>query len=271
MGCSLLLVGCGKMGGAMLDGWFAAGTVDDVVVVEPQGAFGADAGSGGRKIVRCAGASRIPAGFDPDVVVLAVKPQVMDEVVPGYARFTRPDTVFLSIAAGKTIGYFTERLGADAAIVRAMPNTPAAVGRGMTVAVANAAVTEGQRQLCDTLLAAVGQVAWVEDEALLDAVTAVSGGGPAYVFLLIEALAKAGVAAGLPEDLATRIARVTVAGSGELAIRSSEPAATLRRNVTSPNGTTQAALEVLMAEDGVQPLFDRAIAAATARSRELAG
>lgn len=271
MGCSLLLVGCGKMGGAMLDGWFAARTVDDVVVVEPQGAFGADAPSGEHRIVRCAGPSRIPPGFDPDVVVFAVKPQVMDEVVPAYAAFARPGTVFLSIAAGKPIGYFAGRLGAEAAIVRAMPNTPAAVGRGMTVAVPSAAVTEEQRRLCDTLLGAVGQVAWVEDEGLLDAVTAVSGGGPAYVFLLIETLAKAGVAAGLPEDLSMRIARATVAGSGELAMRSAEPASVLRRNVTSPNGTTQAALEVLMAGDGMQPLFDRAIAAATARSRQLAG
>jgi pyrroline-5-carboxylate reductase len=271
MGCSLLLVGCGKMGSAMLDGWLASRTVDQVVVVEPQGAFLADAGSGSQRIIRCAGVSRIPAGFEPDVVVLAVKPQVMDEVVPGYAGFARPGTVFLSIAAGKTIDYFMARLGGDAAIVRAMPNTPASVGRGMTVAVPNAAVTPDQRRLCETLLSAVGQVAWVEDESLIDAVTAVSGGGPAYVFLLIETLAKAGVAAGLPEELAMTIARATVAGSGELATRSAEPATVLRKNVTSPNGTTQAALEVLMAEDGIQPLFDRAIAAATARSRELAG
>jgi pyrroline-5-carboxylate reductase len=271
MGCSLLLVGCGKMGGALLDGWLAARTVDHVVVVEPQGAFPAEMGSAGQKIVRCAGVSRIPPGFEPDVVVLAVKPQVMDEVVPGYAGFVRPGTVFLSIAAGKTIEYFTTRLGADAAIVRAMPNTPASVGRGMTVAVPNAAVTPDQRRLCETLLGAVGQVAWIDDEGLIDAVTAVSGGGPAYVFLLIETLAQAGVAAGLPEELAMTIARATVAGSGELAARSVEPAAVLRKHVTSPNGTTQAALEVLMAKDGIQPLFDLAIAAATARSRELAG
>jgi pyrroline-5-carboxylate reductase len=270
MGCSLLLVGCGKMGGALLDGWLAARTVNQVVVVEPQGAFPTDTGSGGQRIVRCAGVSRIPPGFEPDVVVLAVKPQVMDEVVPGYAGFVRPGTVFLSIAAGKTIDYFTTQLGPDAAIVRAMPNTPASVGRGMTVAVPNAAVTSDQRRLCETLMGAVGQVAWIDDESLIDAVTAVSGGGPAHVFLLIETLSQAGVAAGLPEELAMKIARATVAGSGELALRSAEPAAVLRKNVTSPNGTTQAALEVLMAEDGIQPLFDRAIAAATARSRELA-
>jgi hypothetical protein len=171
MGCSLLLVGCGKMGSAMLDGWLASRIVDQVVVVEPQGAFLADAGSGSQRIIRCAGVSRIPAGFEPDVVVLAVKPQVMDEVVPGYAGFARPGTVFLSIAAGKTIDYFMARLGGDAAIVRAMPNTPASVGRGMTVAVPNAAVTPDQRRLCETLLSAVGQDAWVEDESLIDAGT----------------------------------------------------------------------------------------------------
>jgi pyrroline-5-carboxylate reductase len=152
-----------------------------------------------------------------------------------------------------------------------MPNTPAAVGRGITVACANPNVTATQREQCDELLAAVGEVAWVEEEGLLDAVTAVSGGGPAYVFLLIECLAGAGTAAGLPADLAMRLARATVSGSGELARLSSEPAAVLRQNVTSPGGTTLEALKILMAPDGLQPLFTKAIAAATRRSRELAG
>jgi pyrroline-5-carboxylate reductase len=217
-----------------------------------------------------AGPETLPEGLRPGVVVLAVKPQSMDGVLPRYRALVGPETVFLSIAAGRTIGYFERALG-DAAIVRAMPNTPAAVGEGMTVAVANAAVGAGQRGACDALLAAVGDVAWIEDEGLIDAVTAVSGGGPAYVFLLIECLAEAGRAAGLPADLAMRLARTTVAGSGALVRRSPEPAATLRRNVTSPNGTTQEALAVLMAEDGLQPLMTRAIAAATRRSRELAG
>lgn len=265
----LLLVGCGKMGGAMLDGWRARGlTGGGVQVVEPSAdpRFAAMDG-----IVVHDGPGTLPAGLAPGVVVLAVKPQSMDAVLPHYRRFAGPETVFLSIAAGKTIAYFERVLG-HAAIVRAMPNTPAAVGEGMTVAVPNAAVLPPQRAACDALLSAVGEVAWVEDEGLIDAVTAVSGGGPAYVFLLIECLAEAGREAGLPADLAMRLARTTVAGSGALVRQSPEPAATLRRNVTSPNGTTQEALAVLMAADGgLQPLMTRAIAAATRRSRELAG
>jgi pyrroline-5-carboxylate reductase len=186
----------------------------------------------------------------------------------------RPGTFFLSIAAGKTIGYLERHLGAGtaagSAIVRAMPNTPAAVGRGISVACANRHATAAQREAATALLAAAGEVAWVEDEGLIDPVTAVSGGGPAYVFLLIECLAKAGVASGLPEDLAMRLARVTVSGSGELARLSDEPAAVLRQNVTSPGGTTLEALKILMAPDGLEPLLVKAIAAATRRSRELA-
>ena len=195
---------------------------------------------------------------------------MMDAALPHYARFARPETVFLSIAAGKTLEYFGVGLGAAAAVVRAMPNTPAAVGRGMSVLVANSHADPAQRQICGDLMAAAGETAWVEDEGLLDAVTAVSGGGPAYVFLLIECLAEAGVAAGLPADLAMRLARVTVAGSGELVYRSDEVAGQLRKNVTSPAGTTLEALNVLMADDGLLPLMTRAIVAATRRSRELA-
>ncbi|MGE0716119.1 MAG: pyrroline-5-carboxylate reductase [Alphaproteobacteria bacterium] len=264
----LLLVGCGKMGGAMLEGWCARGlAAGGVHVVEPapDPRF---AGLDG--VTMHAAAAGLPPGLAPAVVVLAVKPQSMDDALAGYRRFVAPDTVFLSIAAGKTIAYFERALG-EAAIVRSMPNTPAAVGKGMTVAVAGGRVTPAQREACDALLAAVGEVAWVEDEGLIDAVTAVSGGGPAYVFLLVECLAEAGRAAGLPEDLAMRLARVTVAGSGALLAGSAEAAATLRRNVTSPGGTTQQALAVLMAENGLQPLMTAAIAAATRRSRELAG
>jgi pyrroline-5-carboxylate reductase len=203
------------------------------------------------------------------VVLLAVKPQAMDATLPAYRRFVGAATLFLSIAAGKTIGYFERGLG-DAPIVRSMPNTPAAVGRGITVACANARVSAAQRDLADGLLSAVGEVHWVEREALLDPVTALSGGGPAYVFLLIEYLAEAGVAAGLPAELAMRLARVTVSGAGELARQSAEPAAQLRQNVTSPGGTTLEALKILMAEDGLKPLLIRAIAAASRRSRELA-
>ena len=264
----LLLVGCGKMGGALLEGWLARGVPpDEIKVIEP--AFADAAQRHGVAVVTAAAA--LPADFAPEVIVLAVKPQVMEQATAPLARFARPGAVVLSIAAGKTIAGFAARFGAGAAIVRAMPNTPAAVGRGITVACANAAVSAGLRQRCDTLLAAVGEVAWIADEALLDAVTAVSGSGPAYVFLLIECLAEAAVAAGLGPDLATRLARATVCGAGELAYRSPEPAATLRRNVTSPGGTTQAALDILMAPDGLQPLLVKAVLSAMRRSRELAG
>ncbi len=202
--------------------------------------------------------------------MLAVKPQAMEEVLPAYRRFAAGGALFVSIAAGKTLASFARALGGDAAVVRAMPNTPAAIGRGIAVACANARVSPAQRALAERLLAAVGEVGWVQDEALIDAVTAVSGSGPAYVFLLIECLAKAGEAAGLPAGLATRLARATVAGSGELARLSPESAAALREAVTSPGGTTRAALDVLMAKDGLEPLLRRAVLAAAKRSRELA-
>jgi len=265
----LILVGCGKMGSAMLKGWLARGLTEGRFwLVEPAGALSADLEARGLRLL--ATGEAVPDAACPDVVVLAVKPQVMDEAIPAYRRFVGPETLFLSIAAGKTLAYFARRLGESAAVVRSMPNTPAAVGRGITVAVANPFVTAAQRTLADRLLAACGEVAWVGEEALLDPTTAVSGGGPAYVFLLIETLAEAGRKAGLPADLAMRLARVTVSGAGELARLSGEPAAELRRAVTSPKGTTLEALNILMAADGIQPLFDRAIAAATRRSRELA-
>ena len=266
----LLLVGCGKMGGAMLRGWLQRGVGPrDVTVIEPNMASVADLATAGIRLL--ADAAELPPDLKPAVVVLAVKPQMMDGALPACRRFAGANTVFLSIAAGRTIAYFERHLGAQAAIVRSMPNTPAAVGRGITVACANCQVSAAQRDLCHELLAAVGEVAWVENEGLLDAVTAVSGGGPAYVFLLIECLAEAGAAAGLPADLAMRLARVTVSGAGELARLSSEPAAVLRQNVTSPGGTTLEALKILMAADGLQPLMTKAIAAAARRARELAG
>ncbi|MGQ9371427.1 pyrroline-5-carboxylate reductase [Azospirillum sp. A39] len=268
MAAKLLLVGCGKMGGALLDGWLRAGTTERVVVVEPGGL---PAAVSHPAVSAVAGADALPDGFVPDVVVLAVKPQVMESVLPAYARLTGPATVFLSIAAGRPIGYFEERLGAAAAVVRSMPNTPAAIGRGITVACANARVGTEQAALCERLLGAVGDVAWIADEAQMDAVTALSGSGPAYVFLLVEALARAGEDAGLPAELAQRLARATVSGAGELLRQSTAPAAQLREAVTSPGGTTRAALDVLMAEDGLQPLLTRAVDAAARRSRELAG
>jgi pyrroline-5-carboxylate reductase len=271
---SLLLLGCGKMGGAMLDGWLAQGIAGPsalpVTVLEPNAA--ATSKFAGRAGVTCvAAADALSASLRPSVVVLAVKPQTMDGALVGIAKLAAAKPLFLSIAAGKTLAYFARHLGDDAAIVRSMPNTPASVGRGATVAVANRHVSSARREQAHRLLGAVGEVHWVQDEGLLDAVTAVSGGGPAYVFLLIEVLAQAGVDAGLPPELATRLARATVSGSGELARLSQEEPSVLRQNVTSPGGTTLEALKVLMAQDGLQALFSRAIAAATKRSRELAG
>ena len=265
----LLLVGCGKMGSALLGGWLGRDVKSDaVMVVEPfdTGTLNQQFGVTVFKEV-----AELEKTYQPDVVVFAVKPQGMAAIVPDYARFVLPATVFLSIAAGRPIAFFEEHLGGHAAIVRSMPNTPAAVGRGMTVACGNAHMSDDQRLICHALLEAVGEVAWVDDENLLDPVTAVSGSGPAYVFLLIETLAQAGVAAGLKPGLAEKLARATVTGSGELAHLSSDPAATLRQNVTSPGGTTAAALDVLMAEDGMRELMTRAVDAATKRSRELAG
>lgn len=267
----LLLVGGGKMGGAMLEGWLKGSlTAQDVTVVEP---FTENAKTLSEKLgVTCvADAADIGDDARPETVVLAVKPQMMDAALPAYARFSGPDCLYVSIAAGKTIGYFEKHLGGAAAIVRAMPNTPAAVGRGITVGCPNGHVSESQRAWADELLAAVGEVAWVDDEGQIDAVTALSGGGPAYVFLLVETMAEAGRQAGLPADLAMRLARVTVAGAGELLHQATEDAATLRQNVTSPGGTTAEALKVLMADGALQPLMTEAIRQATRRSRELAG
>jgi pyrroline-5-carboxylate reductase len=267
MGDRVLLVGCGKMGGAMLAGWLRAGMIDRADVVEPT----SEQVPEDPAVFRHDGVEDVPADARPDIVVFAVKPQVTDIVVPPYRRFAGPGTVFLSVAAGRTIAYFRDRLGADAAVIRVMPNTPAAIGRGASVLVATDNVDAAQRVLAGRLMASSGLVEWVGDEGLIDAVTALSGSGPAYIFLLIETMAKAGESVGLPPDLAMRLARQTVIGSAALAEQSDAAAATLRQNVTSPGGTTQAALEVLMAPDGMQALFDRALAAAARRSRELAG
>ena len=260
----ILLVGCGKMGSALLKGWLGRGTpADRVTVVEPMRPHVPEGVSVHTE------AANLASDYLPSVVVFAVKPQSMDEVVPAYAPYAGRETVFLSIAAGKPIRYFAATL-TGGAIVRAMPNTPAAVGRGITVLCANDRVSPGQKALCTQLMEAVGDVAWIDDEALMDAVTGLSGSGPAYVFHLVEAMAAAGVAAGLVPDLAMQLARATVAGSGELLAQSSDPAGVLRQNVTSPGGTTAAALEVLMGPDGLTRLMTEAIGRATERSRELA-
>jgi pyrroline-5-carboxylate reductase len=263
----LLLVGAGKMGSAMLSGWLAAGLDPKAVLVqEPHAAPEAMA------LCRAHGVSLAAhhnPGAAPAVIVMAVKPQVMGEVFPAVAALAGPGTITLSIAAGKTIASFAAHLPPGSAIVRAMPNTPAAIGRGMTVLCANALTTPAQRTLCANLLAAVGETGWIEDEALMDAVTAVSGSGPAYVFLLAEAMTQAGISAGLDADLASRLARSTISGSGALLDQSELDAATLRHNVTSPGGTTAAALSVLMADDGLPRLLSRAVDAAVARSKTL--
>ncbi len=257
------------MGEALLRGWLSRGVrADRILVVEPRDEARPDLEKLGVTLV--AKPDDLAADTAPAVILLAVKPQQSDAVVPNLSRFAGPGAVFISIIAGRTLAYLEERLGQGAAIVRTMPNTPAAIGRGMTVLCANAEVTRSQKAVCGGLLSAVGRIAWIEDEAMLDPVTALSGGGPAYVFLLVECLARAGVEAGLPGDLAMRLARETVSGTGELLRLADDPVEVLRANVTSPAGTTLEALNVLMAPDGLQALMTRAIAEATRRSRELA-
>lgn len=260
---TIALAGAGKMGGAMLAGWLAQGLDPSrVVVIEPSPS--PDIGALVAKGITLNPAAARAA----DTLVVAVKPQMFREAGARLKSVVGNTTLVVSIMAGTTIAVLQEVCGS--AVVRAMPNTPAAIGRGITVAVAHRNVSAAQRAVADALLRATGSVEWVEDEGLMDAVTAVSGSGPAYVFLLAEELARAGVAAGLPEELATKLARETVAGSGELLHRSELASATLRQNVTSPGGTTAAALNVLMGPGGLQQLMEHAVAAATARSKELA-
>lgn len=262
----LLLVGCGKMGSAMVAGWREQGA-ERIVAVEPN----AEAAARTPGILAVPEAAAIPEGFRPAAVILAIKPQEAEAALPAYARFAEAGALVLSVMAGRSVAFLRRLLGPQAAVVRAMPNTPAAVRQGFTAAFAAPGVPEGMRALADRLLAAIGEVAWVEQEEMLDVVTAVSGGGPAYVFLLAELLEAAAVEQGLPPALARRMARATVAGSGALLAASAEDAATLRRAVTSPKGTTERALAVLMAEDAWPALIRRAVAAAAARSRELSG
>jgi pyrroline-5-carboxylate reductase len=260
---TIALAGAGKMGGAMLTGWLAQGLDPRrVVVIEPHPS---------QEIKALAGIRLNPTPQDTgevDTLVVAVKPQSFREAGAALKQFTGSSTLVVSIMAGTPIAVLEAVVGGS--VVRAMPNTPAAIGRGITVAVAAKKVSAAQREIADALLRATGSVEWVDKESLMDAVTAVSGSGPAYVFLLAEELARAGVAAGLPAELATKLARETVAGSGELLHRSDLSSATLRQNVTSPGGTTAAALDVLMGPDGMEKLMTRAVAAATQRSKDLA-
>ncbi len=267
MPASLVLVGAGKMGGAMLAGWLDAGLDPAATrVIDPNPAPEIAALCAARGIALNP-ASREPAA----VVVLAIKPQGLEAAAPGLSGLLGPDGLLVSILAGKTVADLRARLPEAGAVVRAMPNLPASIGRGATGAVASSDVTDAQRALADALLAASGHVEWLEAEAAMDAVTAVSGSGPAYVFHLVEALAEAGVAAGLAPETARRLARATVTGAGALLEASPLEAAELRRNVTSPGGTTAAALDVLMRADGLTALMREAVAAAKDRAGELAG
>ena len=264
----IVLVGGGRMGGALAAGWLR-GPLDAarLRIVEPDDGVAARLAPLG--VERVTEPAALPGALGPAAIVFAVKPQVMAEVVPQYAGFGGADCVHLSIAAGWPSSSLERDLG-SVAIVRAMPNTPAAIGEGMTVAWANSVTSWDQKVLCEGLLGAVGAVAWIDDEYHMDAVTAVSGSGPAYVFLLAECLAEAAVDAGLPAELARLLAERTVSGAGALLAQADDDAAQLRRNVTSPGGTTEAALSVLMAEDGLRPLLIRAVRAAAERSRALA-
>ncbi|BCJ90116.1 pyrroline-5-carboxylate reductase [Terrihabitans soli] len=261
----LLLVGAGKMGGALLNGWLRLGLDPSLIyVVDPQPSFEL------KTDLRDRGIALNPASMvQPKVVLLAVKPQILSGALKAVALHVDKDTLVISILAGATLGALDAGLPSRTAIIRTMPNTPAAIGRGVTVMIANAEVSPEQRALASQLMEAVGDVAWIGDEALMDAVTAVSGSGPAYVFFLAEALARAGVKAGLPPELAAQLASATVAGAGELMHRTGTVPETLRKNVTSPGGTTAAALEILMAPDGLEWLLTAAVKAATERSREL--
>lgn len=265
----MILVGCGKMGGALLSGWLKSGACDaGVHIVEP---FGVPQFETDPRVSLYKDVAELPQGLDPECIIFAVKPQQMSNVVPAYATFSSSSTAFISIAAGTTIDFFETVLGSNSAIIRCMPNTPSAIGRGITVLCPNKEASEAQAALAVSLLEAVGDAVLVQDEALMDAVTAVSGSGPAYVFLMIEALAQAGVAAGLPEELSAKLALATVSGSGALAQSGDVPPAVLRQNVTSPGGTTFAALQILLEQQsGLGQLMEKAVGAATARSKELA-
>lgn len=259
----LVLLGCGRMGSALLSGWLSGGLAPEAVwVVEP---------APSDWLKRQGVHLNLPLPAAPAVALIAVKPQMMGEALPALRAMGGGGTLFISIAAGTPLSAFEAAFGEGSPIIRAMPNTPAAVGRGITALIGNPRVSEAELRLAEELLAAVGQTVRLKAESQMDAVTAVSGSGPAYVFHLIETLAAAATAEGLPEDLAMELAVATVAGAGHLAAESGEPAATLRENVTSPGGTTAAGLAALMdVETGLGPLMRRTVAAAAARARELA-
>jgi pyrroline-5-carboxylate reductase len=261
----ILLVGAGRMGAALLKGWTARG-IGPVVAVEPQPSpqLRFLAKQGGVKLARS-----LDGIGKPNVCVVALKPQILKTEMPALRRFSQSGALMVSIAAGTTTRTLTRAWGRDSRIVRAMPNTPGSIGRGITALYAGANATAKDRAMAGKLLAALGDTFWVKKESLIDSVTAVSGSGPAYVFLLVEALAEAAQRQGLPRDIAMRLARATVAGSGALLDADQSSASDLRRAVTSPGGTTEAALKILMAENGLSRLMTRAVTAARKRAEEL--
>ncbi len=261
----LLLIGYGKMGQALMSGWLTKKPNSSFAIIDPY----AEHPPKNTKLYKSI--EDLPADFKPNFVVFAIKPQVMHDTIPLYKKFISDECVFLSIAAGKDIKFLENYLNKDARIIRAMPNTPAAIGQGITVATGNKHINQNSQNMALELLEAVGQAVWSDNENIMNAVTAVSGSGPAYVFLLIETMTNAGVNAGLPKDLAEQLARQTVIGSAALAKDSKNvSASTLRENVTSPNGTTAAALDVLMDENNnLQQLMNNAINAAVNRGKSL--
>jgi pyrroline-5-carboxylate reductase len=263
----LLLVGAGKMGGALLEGWLRQGLDPAAVFIQDPAPPPEVQALAARHRIAAGDAPDLPA--PPSVIVLAVKPALVEKLMPELEPLIGEGSVVLSIAAGRTLATLARALPPGTGVVRAMPNVAASVGRSMTVACANAAVTRDQALECTMLLEAIGDVMWIDDETHIDAITAVSGSGPAYVFLLAECLAEAGRAAGLDAETARQLARATVEGAGELLARSDLSPRELREKVTSPQGVTAAALQILMGEDVVQDLLTRAVAAAAKRSREL--
>ena len=268
----ILLMGCGKMGSAMLAGWLEQGLdTGAIYIVDPflepiRNMFSKLKDNHLHESVKS-----LPAKISPSFIIMAVKPQMMDEALKALSIYDISKAVILSVAAGKTIHYFEDQLNIKQPIIRAMPNTPAAIGKGITVCTANKLVSDDQKNICTTLLETVSVVEWIDDESLMDAVTALSGSGPAYVFYMVEAMAAAGESIGLSEELSKKLARHTVSGAGALLEASDEEVSQLRINVTSPGGTTAAALDVLMSDEGIAKIMRRAMQDAKARSKELAG
>lgn len=261
---TLLLAGYGRMGSALMSRWKSSrpAQIDRYLIIEPNTASTHDADY-------FSDLDQLPEGITPDIIVLAIKPQQLAETLPAYAKRFGTAPLYISIAAGKTLGFYQELLGKEARVVRVMPNTPALIGEGMSVCCAGSTVTSDAKSIASELMAAVGEVAWLEDESLMDAVTAVSGSGPAYVFLFLDALTQGGIAAGLSEPLAKQLALKTVQGSALLAAQSSDSFTALRQNVTSPNGTTQAAIELLQQGSAFENLVKQAVLRAAHRSKEL--